>query len=333
LSFPRPHGPAQAGLWRRVGRRVAALIAIGLLLNWTAELATAIWATDPGSGTLGHVRIPGVLQRIALCYLLGIALVLATARRDAEGRATVNGLAICLAIAIGLLLYWALMSFVPVPGYGPGRLDPEGNLAAFLDRSLFTTPHLWRLGSAVWGGTPTYDPEGLLSTLPATANLLFGVLAAREWRAAPGRAPLRIAAGGLLLLVAGLLLDPVFPINKRIWTSSFALLSGGFSALVLAALLVALRSPAAVRLAAPLRILGANAILAFILSILLGQFSGVPLFGPADAPVTPQKWGNDIALALIPDPYLASLACAFAILALIILVVWPLHRRAIHFRL
>lgn len=107
--------------------------------------------------------------------------------------------------------------------------------------------------------------------------------------------------------------------------------SSGFSALVLVAVMLALRSEAARRLAAPLRVLGGNAVLAFTLSILLGVFGGLPIIGSAR--MTPQLWGNSVALGIIPDPYLASLACALGILMLIVLTLWPLHRRGLHLRL
>jgi len=334
LSFPRPlaNREARSQLWWRIGRRALALIALGLVLNWLAELAIAVWVHDPGSGTLGHVRIPGILQRIALCYLLGAGLILATARKDSAGRAEIDARAIGVAIVVILLGYWALMTLVPVPGYGAGYLDPAGNLAAYIDRAIFTPPHMWRFSTPVWGGVAIYDPEGLLSTLPATANLLFGVLAAREWQRSPDRAVSRIALAGLALFVAGLLLDPLFVINKRIWTSSFALLSSGFAAMTLAGLALVLRGPAT-RLLAPLRVLGGNAILAFVLSQLLGTIGGLPLIGAGGGRIPPQKWGNQVALSVISEPHLASLACAVVILAVITLAIWPLHRRAIHFRL
>lgn len=332
LSFPRDlSGPEQRRLfWTRLARRVLALIALGLILNLLSEAQRSIWAhTD----ILEHFRIPGVLQRIALCYAFGAVLILATARRDAAGRSQVNGRALGVAIAAILLFYWALLTFVPVPGYGTGHLDPEGNLPAFVDRAVFTVPHLWWLGSAEWQGPVVYDPEGLLSTFPAAVDTLFGVLAAVALRRAPEHALRVLIAAGLALVAAGFLLDPLFPINKRIWTSSFALLSSGFAALAFAALTLAARSGAVVRLLTPLRILGGNAILAFTLSILLSLFSGLPILHQGGAVVTPQQWGNSLALRFISDPYLASLACALAIVTLITLIIWPLHRRAIHWRL
>jgi len=320
LSFPRPFSAAdKARAWSRLIRRTVSLIALGLLLNFLAHL------------DLSTLRIPGILQRIGLCYAIGTGLVLLTVRRRPDGLAAVNRAVVASAIAVLLVGYWALLSFVPVPGYGAGHLDPAGNLTAYVDRVAWTVPHLWPYGTDP-AGAVVYDPEGLLSTLPATANLLFGILAGTAWKRAPGqRTALLIGGAGALLIVAGLLLDPIFPINKRIWTSSFALLSSGVSAVLLCLLTLALESAAARTIAAPLRVLGGNAMLAFVLSILLGIFSEHAILRGGTQ--TPQAWGLEIAEKLIAPPMLASLACAIAILALITAVIWPLHKRAIHWRL
>ena len=320
LSFPRPLSDAdKARSWARLARRTLALIALGLVLNLLAGLS------------LSHLRIPGILQRIGLCYAIGAGLVLLTARRRANGLAEVGVPAIAAAIAILLVGYWALLRFVPVPGFGAGRLDPDGNLAAFVDRALFTVPHMWAYGTDA-AGKVVYDPEGLLSTLPATANLLIGILAGYAWKHTPSRrTAIVIVLAGAVLIAAGLVIDPVFPINKRLWTSSFALLSSGVGAMLAGLLTLALRNAAARTIAFPLRVLGGNAILAFVLSVLLDIFGSKPIL--AGGTQTPQAWGFATALALIPDPKLASLACALAILALITAILWPLHRRAIHWRL
>jgi predicted acyltransferase len=332
LSFPRflSDSASRREFWWRVGRRTIALLVLGLFLEATYVWAISLGAPFPGRAGLANVRIPGILQRIALCYALAAILVVTTARKDEEGKAQINSRVISIAIAAILVLYWALLSFVPVPGYGAGHLDPEGSLTAYIDRMVFTVPHLWPFGSAQWQGPVTYDPEGLLSSLPATANVLFGVLAAREWRRAAGSAALRIGTVGALLVVAGLLLDPLFPINKRLWTSSFAVLSSGVAAILLGALMIASRMGWMKRLWMPLRILGGNAILAFVLSTLLGRLYGFPLLRDGESP---QHWINSLALRAVPDPYLASLACAIGLLGLVLAAIWPLHRRAIHLRL
>lgn len=318
---------------RRVLRRAGLLILIGLVLEYTFNLGVAAFGGAIGGPGLGNLRIPGVLQRIALCHLLATAVVAGTGVRDARGRPWIRPGAVAGAIAVLLVGYWCLLTLAPVPGHGAGRLTPDGNLAAHIDRVVFTPPHLWPLGWAEWGGPVVYDPEGLLSTLPATANTLFGVLAAWIWRHRPDRAAVMIGVGGLAAAAAGLLLDPVFPINKRLWTSSFALLGSGFAGMALAALLTLPRRGAAATLLAPFRILGANALLAFVVSTLLGRVYDMPIIPSDGGGVAPRAWLNDAALGLIGDPHLASTACAVSFTALVGALLWPMHRRGIHLRL
>ncbi|MEA1648926.1 heparan-alpha-glucosaminide N-acetyltransferase domain-containing protein [Nitrospirillum sp. BR 11164] len=309
----------------KIVRRCAALIALGLVLN-------ALPYFD-----LAHLRLPGILQRIALCYALAAALCLATASMGPDGRAAVNRRALLIAMAIILPGYWALLAWVPVPGVGAGHLDPGGNLASWIDRGVFTVPHLWPYGTDA-AGAVVYDPEGLLSTVPATVNVLLGVLAGTMLRATAGtsKGRLSLLAAAIGLMGIGLALDPAFVINKRIWTSSFALFSGGFSLAVLVVLLALLdRGPAPVpqALTLPFRVLGGNAILAFTLSQALSAIGGVPFIAGPQGPITPQGWGDGLAGAVIADPYLASFACALGILGLVVLALSPLHRRGLHVRL
>ncbi|MFT3791357.1 MAG: heparan-alpha-glucosaminide N-acetyltransferase domain-containing protein [Rudaea sp.] len=174
---------------------------------------------------LDTLRVYGVLQRIALCYL-----VLATAYvRGLRWRGA-------LALAAGALVgYWLLMRFVPVPGFGmPVRdvplLDPDRNLVAWIDRRIFSAGHLFE---------KTRDPEGLLSTLPALATAALGVATGLWLRgAAPLRTKIRsIVLAGIVCVAIGALWNFGFPINKKLWTSSFVLFAGGWSLLLLAAML------------------------------------------------------------------------------------------------
>lgn len=335
LSFPRPWRTAadRRLFWGRALRRAALLIVLGLALE-----ATYNWALLYTGGTLGrpglaHLRIPGILQRIALCYLLALVVVLGTAGRDADGHRTIRPGAVAAVAAAALVGYWALLMFVPTPGFGPGRLDAAGYLGGYVDRAIFGVAHLWPLGWSHPGGPVVYDPEGLLSTVPATVNVLFGVLAGCAWRRRGTRATLVLGAAGAALIAAGLLLDPIFPINKRMWTSSFALFSGGMSAVLLAALMLASRLRGASAALAPFRVLGGNAILAFIVSTLLGRVYDLPLIAAVDGRVPPRGWLDQQALWMLGDPRLASTACAVLFVAVIVLLLAPLHRRAFHFRL
>ena len=196
-------------LWHAFKRSLI-LIAIGLLVN-----ASPIIGLD-----LHTWRIYGVTQRIALCYFAAAILVLWSNWR---GR--------LIALAACLLGYWAILRFVPVPGFGlPGHdipfMDPQGNLVAWLDRKLL----MGRLYNEV------RDPEGLISTIPAIGTTLMGVLTG-DWlrsQARPGTKLLRMVIFGILGLLAGLIWNRWFPINKNLWTSSFVLLTGGFALVFLA---------------------------------------------------------------------------------------------------
>ena len=202
-------GESRGRIFRHVIQRSLLLIAIGFLTN-----AMPLWGTD------WHAfRYYGVTQRIALCYLAAAILVLWS-----NWRGQVIALVACLAG------YWAILRFVPVPGFGmPGHdipfMDTWRNLPAWLDRKLMMG-HLYN---------DVRDPEGLIHTIPAIGTTLMGVLTG-EWLrsgASPRRKVLRMVGVGIIGLAAGLVWDRWFPINKNLWTSSFVLLTGGFALIFL----------------------------------------------------------------------------------------------------
>jgi predicted acyltransferase len=161
------------------------------------------------------IRLLGVLQRIAICYLIASMLFLNLNMRGL--------LAVCATLLAG---YWALMTFVPVPGIGAGVFAPNANLANWIDLNY--------LPGSKWAGT--HDPEGLLSTLPAIATALIGVLGGlllKETRLSPGQKSLWLIGAGLAMIGAGHLWSLQFPIIKAIWTSSFVLVAGGYSFILL----------------------------------------------------------------------------------------------------
>jgi predicted acyltransferase len=196
------------------------------------------------------IRILGVLPRIALCYLAAAPLVLFTSRR------------VWLLVSAGLLLgYWALMTLVPVPGHGAGLVaSPEWNLAAYIDR--------WVLGKHIWRGSKLWDPEGILSTLPAIATTLIGALTGHYLRS--GRSALEKTAGlfvaGAALLVAGMAWNRLFPINKNLWSSSYVLFSAGFALELLAFACFVIDIRGHRRWAQPLVVFGVNPLAAYVLS-------------------------------------------------------------------
>jgi predicted acyltransferase len=228
---------------------------------------------------LGTQRILGVLQRIAICYLAASLIFLYTG---------VRGQILCIA---GLLAaYWMMMTLIPVPGYGPGRLDVEGNFAHYIDQLV--------LGRHNYHSTRTWDPEGLVSTLPAIATALFGVLAGhilRLRRTLAERTTWLFVAGSLLL-AAGLICTAWLPINKKLWTDSFCLFMAGLDFLVFAIFLWFIDGQGWRRPARPLLIFGMNSIALYMVSEGLAEFLDatslqpsiyrkvfVPLASPANA--------------------------------------------------
>jgi predicted acyltransferase len=303
LSFPRE---INAALWRRVAWRVFALIAIGFAWRLLVQ------------GSFENFRLLGVLQRLGLCFGLAASFAILTARRGPEGKKRLNATAILIAIVVILLGYWAAMAL-------GGDFTPEGNLAGQIDRFVIGVNHMWRAGTDA-AGNVVYDPEGLLSTLPATANVLFGLLAALAWQRARdhGRATLWIALAGVALTLLGLALAPWFPLNKRIWTSSFVLLTTGLSALLFAGCIVATKSAAVRRLFVPFDIFGRNAILAYMVSLLIG-LGGMRLGYQAASFAAIDR--------VLHAPYVSSFLYALAVLLLTLALVIPLHRRGLHLRL
>ena len=310
-------GSSRVMLAGHILRRSAIIFVIGLALNGFPDYH------------LHTLRIPGVLQRIAVCYLAASLLYLATGTEKWRSRQT----AILTAVAVALLAaYWGLLKLYPVPGFGAGRLDSLGNLPAYLDRFVFGTNHLWP-----WGLTPgygvTFDPEGILSTLPAFATTLIGVLAGK-WLRREQSVRLRIlgpVVAGLLLMAAGLLLNPLFPINKKIWTSTFTLFSGGVSLLTFAVSYLVVDVCHWRRWASPLLVFGANAILAFALSNVITTMTDRIHLGTKDGALTLHEFGFRCFTVLF-RPIHASLAYAIVIVLLNMALLYPLYRKRIFLR-
>jgi predicted acyltransferase len=283
----------------RVVRRAAIIFALGLVLN---GLPSFDWTT---------LRIPGVLQRIAVCYLVAAVLFLTTRLRMQA-----------LVTAALLLGYWAAMTLVPVPGHGPGDLGPEGNLAAWLDRAL--------LGRHVLRLTRVYDPEGILSTVPAVATTLLGVLTGQWVTCARARSAIAVGmvlAGAVACLV-GVVWGLVFPVNKALWTSSYAVLTAGLALLVFAACYAAIEVRGWRRWATPFVVLGVNALLLFFLSTLAAR---VLMLIHVDG-ATLQRTIFDRAFAPWASPIDASLAYAVAYVLAWWVVMWLVYRAGIRLR-
>jgi predicted acyltransferase len=271
---------------------------------------------------LSTMRYYGVLTRIALCYsIVATIYILSPGWRSK---------ALMLIAALGG--YWILMRFVAVPGYGvPGRdipfLDGEANLAAWLDRHIFSAAHLLQV---------THDPEGLLSTLPAIGTTLMGVLTGIWLRTSfPIAAKARgILIAGVSAVVLGCLWNFTFPINKQLWTSSYVLFAGGLSLLLLAlfmwvADLSASKSTGSGKTFAhtTLLVFGTNAIFAYVLSEVLSNcLAAIHLRNGLNL----TQWCYEGIYKAVPDAQLASLLYSLPYVLVCWLVVYfALYKRKI----
>jgi predicted acyltransferase len=291
----------------QIVRRTLLLFALGLFLAWF-PFYTVDWPT---------ARIPGVLQRIAVVYLVA---ALAWLHLGPRARAV-----LLVALLAG---YWLAMMLVPVPGHGAGDLSPDGNLAAYVDHAV--------LGRHTWKKAPgPGDPEGILSTVPAIATALAGLFAG-DWLRSK-RSP-REKLRGLLLwgagaTVAGLALAPWFPINKNLWTSTYVVFTAGAALLLQAAAYWAIDIEQRERWARPFVVFGTNAIFAFFGGTLMAKIMYLVKWqGAGGETVTLQAWLYRLLFASWLPPYVASLAWALAYTALWWGLTAILYRRRIFLR-
>ncbi|HEX6903748.1 MAG TPA: DUF5009 domain-containing protein [Thermoanaerobaculia bacterium] len=287
-------GGDRGPLYGQIVRRSLILFALGLFLSWF-PFYTVDWTA---------ARIPGVLQRIAVVYLVA---ALAGLHLGARSRAV-----LALLLLAG---YWIAMVWIPVPGYGAGDLSPQGNLEAWIDQRV--------LGSHTWRKAPgPGDPEGILSTVPAIATALAGLFAGDWLRSSRTRSE---KLRGLLLwggaaTIAGLVLDRWFPINKNLWTSTYVLFTAGLALLLSAAAFYLVDIKKRDGWARPFVIFGTNAIFAYFGSSLMAKILIISGWQ--------QRLYSRLFDSWLPD-YVASLAWALAFVALWWVLTGLLYRRRI----
>lgn len=351
---------AVAGVLLRVGYPVALLAAVVLLAGtrrpkvWGVALgaglaafvgsAVALGFSDPLLTRIAGIRIPGVLVRIAVCYLLASAIYLTTPSRRA-----------LVAWIVGLLLAYAVfMTLVPVPGFGmpdlsrgfPTDATPLdelfSNWAFWIDHHLlgehtWSARRLYRNGALVW----SFDPEGIVSTMPAVCSVLFGVLTGL-WIARDDRDPGRILGGllvaGCWLCLVGVLWSIWMPMNKRLWTSSYTVFTAGMALLCLGVAYHAIDIRGIRRPFEVFRAYGMNAIFAFVASGMMAVALGsITVAGPTDASGAPTTVSVQAriyqALGALPgDERFASLLFALGFVALWAGITGWLDRRGVYFK-
>lgn len=261
ISARRARGDDEGAIVRQILRRGFIIFLLGFLMalfpfyQWgSIESMPEASVLDRIIYRLQHVRILGVLPRIAIVYVCAALLTLRTSLKQQV-----------VIVAALLFGYWFVMTVLPVPGEGGtiGALlldDKSRNLAAWLDRAILTTNH-------TWSGSVTYDPEGPLSTIPAIGTAMLGVIAGR-WIAMTEKPLIERIAGlfavGALVMVLGSMWHWVFPINKNLWTSSYVLFTAGMAAVSLATIMWIVERYDVRWWTRPFVIFGVNPIVAFV---------------------------------------------------------------------
>ena len=305
LSKQIESGADRKKLMLKILRRTAIIFLLGMILSGFPNFNFAT------------IRIPGVLQRIAVCYLFTSIIVLRTGWR---GQAY---------WAAGLLLFYFLaMKFIPVPGFGAGVLTPEGNFAAFIDR-IFLTGHMW-------SQTKTWDPEGLFSTLPAIATTLTGVLTGWFLRSEKPKVEKTVwlLLIGNLGLLAGWTFDSWFPMNKSIWTSSYVIYTSGMALIFLGICYYTIEVLNWRKWTKPFALYGMNSISVFMLSGLTARLMAVIKFTNDDGTKTSlaSLLYNTLYTSWLP-PMTASLSWAVTWITGFLILMWFMDKKKIYIKI
>ena len=302
---PQAHGQTIL----KAAKRAAILFGLGLFLSLYPKIFT-----DPITA-LNNVRIPGVLQRIAVVFLISSIIFLKHTEKN------------IMRIAGGILiLYWIIMTFIPVPGTGYPNLEKETNMGAWVDRSILTEAHLWK-------SAKTWDPEGILSTLPAIASGLIGVLVGAFLRRKNLEDSYKISwlfCTGLMLFIGGMVWGLQFPLNKSLWTSSFVLYTGGLATMILAFCYWVIDVNKYNGYTLPFVVYGKNAITVFFLSGLLPRTMNMVKVSNADGTESGlQSWLYNNFFSAHFSPINASLAWAIAQICFWFVILYLMYRKHI----
>ena len=293
-------------VYLKIFRRSFLIFLIGSLLHWFPYFDLANW------------RIPGVLQRIAVCYLIASLIFLHT-----------NWKQMTIISVVLLLFYWLLMTIVPVPGCAVTTIDDKAcNLAAYVDRTVFGLNHIWKQAKV-------YDPEGLLSTLPAVVTTIAGILTGlwlktkrNDWEKVSS-----LFFFGVVLLVIGWIWNPFFPFNKALWTSSYVVFTAGLALCFLGFCYWLIDIKGYKTWATPFVIFGVNAMALYIGSGLMARILGIIKVTGADGEQTSlQGWIYTTVFEPLADPKTSSLMFAICFILVWLFLMWLLYRKRIYFK-
>jgi predicted acyltransferase len=291
-------------LYIKIIRRTIIIFALGLFLSGFPYY------------DFSTIRIPGVLQRIAVCYFFAGLIYLNT---NAQGR-------IAWAFVL-MFVYWAAMEWFPVPGAGSGSYEKGENFSAWADELI--------LHGHLWSQTKTWDPEGIFSTLPAISTTLFGVLAGQLLgRKIPaGQKVSYLLLGGMIAVAVGSLWGYVLPINKNLWTSSYALFTAGMAAVALAISYYLIDVKGWERGTRPFRVYGMNAITVFVLSGIVARILNLIKWQSNEDIVTLKMWLMNSFFLPWFSPINASLAYALCFVFLSYLAMYYLYKKQIFIKI
>jgi predicted acyltransferase len=298
----------ETNIYWRIARRATILFGLGLLLN-TSSIALDVLLNSAPVENFGKIRIMGVLQRIGLAYLISAIAILNLSPRHQK----------LLAVAV-LLGYWGALLVFAVGGYSAYELTPEGYLGGYVDRLILGSQHLYKGGP--------FDPEGLLSTLPASVTVLIGYFTGEWLRVQPikTRTSLNLAIGGLCCLVIGRLWGFSFPINKQLWTSSYVVFTAGWALLLLAACYETIEVRKC-KWGWPFEIMGLNAIFLFVASGIVARFLLKTHIGNGKTAPSTYTWIYENWFVPWAGPLNGSLAFAVTAVLCWWLVLYGMYRR------
>jgi predicted acyltransferase len=290
-------GVPKGRLFLQVLRRAAIIFALGLIVYAAPTF------------NLSTQRLMGVLQRIAICYLIASAIFLTTRWR----------MQIVWIVAL-LASYWLIMLLIPAPGYGAGDLAVGHNIANYVDRVV--------LGAHNYANTRNWDPEGLISTLPSIATALLGIMAGHilKLKRDLSERTTWLYLAGSILIALGLICDIWLPINKKLWTSSFSLFMGGMDFVIFAGFVWLIDGRGYRRFVRPLAIMGMNAIAVYLASELVEEaLSLIHVGGPGSPSI--HAWIYQTFFAPFASPRNASLGYAICYVLLMYAMAYGMYKK------
>ena len=285
-EYRSPETSIPQSVYWRIAKRCGILFLLGLLLNGFPTY------------NLAEIRIMGVLQRISVAYFLAAIAIFNLSRKK-----------VWIVSGVILVGYYIVMEFFFVPGYGAGNLTPEGNFAAYMDRLILGQQHLWKGG--------VYDPEGLFSTFPAVVTVLAGYLTGNWLRKQPIQTytSLSLCVFGICCFVIGYFWAEIFPLNKSLWTSSFVIVTAGWSLLLLAICYETIEVRGWKKWGFPFKVMGLNALIIFVASGFVGRILNLIKIGNSPEAPTAKTWLYETVFQSILGPMNGSLG--FAIVTLL----------------